>query len=188
VQERFPFGYFAKEVVKMAVKRFLEVGSIVATHGLRGEVKVKPWCDSSDFLKQFDRLYLDPGGTKSLRLRSVRRQGEMAILKFEGIDTVEEAMPYLKSVLYMDREKASLPDGHYYIQDIIGLEVVDIDSGEVYGTIADVFETGANDVYAVRREGRPDVLIPAIKDVVISVDLSEGRMKIRPLRGLFDEV
>ena len=153
-------------------KEYLECGKIVTTHGVRGEVKVQPWCDGPEFLGQFGTLYLDAAGTRPVKVLSAKVAGNMSVLKLEGLDTPE----------------VKLAPGDYFIQDLIGLRVIDAGDPSVeYGVVEDVSSTGANDVYHIAREGRSTVLIPAIKQVIAGVDLEEGVMHITPLEGLFDE-
>lgn len=166
--------------------QYLETGRIVATHGIRGELRVEPWADSPEFLLQFDRLYLDAGAS-SLRVVSSRRHKSLVVVKFEGIDTVEQAVPLLHRVVYIDRGQVTLAPGSYFEQDLIGLEVRDAGSGRVYGTLTSVSRTGANDVYGVTPAGGEEVLFPAIREVVRSVEPEQGVMTIIPLKGLFDD-
>lgn len=169
----------------MENKRFLEIGKITNVHGLHGEVKVIPWCDSAAFLCSFDELYIN-GGRDSVRVLRAREQKNMVILELEGCDTREKAEAMRGTVLYMDRDDVELEDGVYFIQDLIGLKVSDADSGTLYGTITDVLQNGANDVYVIRGEGR-EYLVPAIPEVILETDLNGGTMVIRPLKGLFDD-
>lgn len=165
-------------------KKFLECGKIVTTHGLHGEVKVLPWCDGPEDLCRFATLYLDKGETP-LAVEKARAAKNMALVKFRGIDTPEAAQALRGKVLYLDRADDDLAEGQYYIQDLFGLTVEDADTGEVYGTVADVSETGANDVYHIAFPDGRVQLIPAIPEVVLSVDVDGGKMLIRPLEGLF---
>lgn len=167
-------------------KRYLEAGRIVATHGVRGELRVEPWCSTPEFLLQFGTLYFDEGAA-ARRVRSARRHKSLVILELEGIDTLEQAVPLLRRVIYIDREQARLPEGTYFEQDLIGLAVRDADTGREYGTLSSVGRTGANDVYGVTPAGGTEVLIPAIREVVRAVDLDAGVMTITPLKGLFDD-
>lgn len=170
----------------MARKRFLETGRIVSTQGLRGEVRVQPWCDTPDFLLQFDGFYFHEG--KDYRtVTSARAYKGIVILQFEGINRVEDAMELLRQVLYIDRDMVTLPEGSYFEQDLLGLSVVDAQDGHVYGRLTSVMQTGANDVYAITSEAGKEVLIPAIPDVVREVDIEGGVMRITPLKGLFDD-
>ncbi len=165
-------------------KRFLECGKIVSTHGLRGEVKVLPWCDGPEALLPIKTFYLDKGATPK-KAEKCRVQKNMVLLKLEGVDTPEAAQALRGRVLWLDREEDTLEEGQYYIQDLIGLTVEDADTGEVYGTLRDVSETGANDVYHVAFPDGRVQLVPAIPQVVERIDIDGGRMLIRPLEGLF---
>ncbi len=165
-------------------KRFLECGKIVATHGLRGEVKVLPWCDGPEALVPIKTFYLDGGNTPK-RAERCRIQKNMVLLKLEGVDTPEAAQALRGRVLWLDREEDTLEEGQYYIQDLIGLTVEDADTGERYGTLRDVTETGANDVYHVAFPDGRVQLVPAIPQVIAKIDIDGGKMLIRPLEGLF---
>lgn len=162
----------------------LECGKIVSTHGVRGEIKINPWCDGPDFLCEFEELYLKDG--RVLELERARVHKNCVIAKVAGIDSIESAMPYINAVVYLNKEDVELPDGTYFIADLIGLSVVDYDTGRIYGKITDVMQTGANDVYTVTSE-EGDTLIPAISDVVMETDLEAGEIRIRPLEGLFSD-
>lgn len=171
----------------MEQKQFLEIGKIINVHGLRGEVKVIPWCDTAAFLCSFDTLYLDHG-RKSVNILRARIFKNMVIMEFEGCTTRDQAEAMRGQVLYMDRDEVELEEGTYFVQDLIGLQVKDADNGRIYGKIRDVFQTGANDVYSVfHEEEKKEYLVPAIPDVVLETSLEEGCMTIRPLKGLFDD-
>ena len=165
---------------------FLEAGKVTSIHGLRGEVKVASWCDSPELLCEFDYLYLDPKGQKVLEVKNARVFKNMVIAKFEGYDTAEAAETLRNKVLYISRDDLELDEDTYFIKDLIGLKVVDKDTGREYGKIAEVFQTGANDVYSVKNENK-EYLIPAIADVVYSTDIENGIMLITPLEGLIED-
>ncbi len=165
-------------------KQFLEAGKIVTTHGIRGEVKVMPYTDTPELLCEFDRLFIGKNRDEINVIRA-RVFKNTVIMKLEGIDTPEDAEKLRNKLLYMHRDDLELDDDTYFIQDLIGLEVSDADSGKVYGKIADVMQTGANDVYVIKGDDR-EYLVPAIADVVVSTDIDVGTMTIRPLEGLFD--
>ena len=110
----------------------------------------------------------------------------IVVMKVKGVDTVEEAQKLRNRVLYIDSDDVELDEGCYFVQDLIGLEVIDADSGESYGKITDVSQTGANDVYHITDEKGNVKLIPAIPEVVAETDIENGMMKITPLEGLFD--
>lgn len=165
-------------------KQYLEAGKIINTHGIRGEVKIMPYCDSAELLAEFDRLFI---GKEHKEIEVVRARvfKGTVIAKLDGIDTVEEAEKLRNVMLYMHRDDLELDEDTYFIADLIGAEVRDADTGFVYGKIADVMQTGANDVYVVKGEKR-EYLVPAIADVVVSTDTDSGVITIRPLEGLFD--
>ena len=167
------------------MKQFLETGKITGTHGLKGEVRVQPWADSPEFLTEFDELYLDNGARKIV-ITSSRVHKGMLIMKIKGVDSIEDADRLRNRILYMNRDDVELEDGAYFIQDLIGLDVIDDDTGERLGTLADVSETGANDVYHVRTGDGREVLIPVIPDVVREISLEDGCVRIFRMKGLFD--
>lgn len=162
-------------------KEYLEAGKIVNTHGIRGEVKIMPYTDVPELLCEFDRLFLD---RKEIFIERSRVSKNTVIAKIEGVDTPEQAEKLRNKILYMHRDDLELDDDTYFIQDLIGVEVKDADTGKVYGKITEVMQTGANDVYVIK--GDREYLVPAISDVVVSTDIDGNSMTIRPLDGLFD--
>lgn len=169
----------------MPQKPYLEAGQIVSTHGVRGEVRVQVWCDSPEQFATFKHLYWDDGGKQPVRLKA-RPHKQMALVKLEGVDTVEAAQVLRGRMLYVDRRDIKLPKGHHLVQDLIGLTVVDADTGEEYGTLTDVSQTGANAVYHMATP-KGEILIPAIPDVIIAVDTKRDILRLRPMKGLFDD-
>lgn len=165
-------------------KRYLEAGEVVSTHGVRGEMRVQPWCDSPEMLAKLRTLYWDAEGRQPVRVKS-RPHKTLVLIKADGIDTVQDAAARRGHVLYLDRHDVKLAKGQYFICDLIGLRVVDADTGEEYGVLTDVSATGANDVYHMDHQGR-EVLIPVIPPVIDTVDVDGGVVKIRPIEGLFD--
>ena len=166
-------------------KEFLEAGKIVTTHGIRGEVKIMPYTDTPELLAEFDRLFMGRNKDEVTIVRS-RVFKNMVIAKFAGINTVEEAEKLREKVLYLSRDDVELDEDTYFIKDLIGIEVSDADTGKIYGLIKDVFQTGANDVYSIKN-GEKEYLVPAIADVVVSTDIENKKMTIRPLEGLFED-
>ena len=163
-------------------KEFLEAGKIVTTHGIKGEVKIMPYTDTPELLSEFDRLFIGKD-KKELIIERARVFKNMVIAKIQGVDTPEDAEKYRNKILFMHRDDLELDENTYFIQDLIGMEVKDADTGILYGKIKDVMQTGANDVYVI--EGEKEYLIPAIPDVVINTDVDGNLMLIRPLEGLF---
>lgn len=170
------------------LKQYLETGRIVSTHGVRGEVRFDPWCDAPEFMKRFKTLYFDSEGKQPVKVLSCRPHGAIVILKLEGVDTVQQAQTLRNKVLYMNRKDAKIKKGDWFIQDLIGCGVYNADDNSVfYGTVSEVARTGANDIWYIDGADGREYIIPAIKDVVITVDVEDGKIYIRPLKGIFDE-
>lgn len=169
----------------MPQKPYLEAGQIVGTHGVRGEVRVQPWCDSPEQFATFKRLYWDEAGEKPVKVKA-RPHKNIALAVLDGITTVEQAAVLRGRMLYVSRKDLHLPKGHWLVQDLIGLTVVDADDGTVYGKLTDVSQTGANAVYHMQTD-KGEVLIPAIPSVVIEIDLKAEVLRLRPMEGLFDD-
>ena len=162
----------------------LEVGKIINTHGLRGEVKVIPWTDTPDVFEDLETLYLKNNDV--LTISSVKYQKNNLIVKFKELGDINEAEKLKNQVLYAERRAlGELPEGVYYIADLIGLSVRK-ETGEEVGKIKDVLQTGANDIYVVAREGAKDLLVPVIPNVVLSVDIDGGEVTVSLPDGLED--
>ena len=163
----------------------LQVGVITQTHGVRGEVKVFPTTDDVNRFKKLKQVILDTGKeTMSLEIQSVKFFKQFVILKFKGIDNINDIEKYKRSSLYVTREHAvPLEEDEYFIADMIGMEVCTED-GNIFGTLKDVIETGANDVYVIESAEHGEVLVPAIKECIRSVDIEKGQMMIHLMDGL----
>ena len=162
----------------------LEVGKIINTHGLRGEVKVIPWTDTPDVFEDLEKVYLK--NNDALTISSVKYQKNNLIVKFKELGDINEAEKLKNQVLYAERSAlGELPEGVYYIADLIGLSVRK-ETGEEVGKIKDVLQTGANDIYVVAREGAKDLLVPVIPNVVLSVDIDGGEVTVSLPDGLED--
>jgi 16S rRNA processing protein RimM len=171
---------------KSLIKQYLECGKVVSTHGIVGEIKVQPWCDSAEDLASLTRLYLD-GGKTPLRIDKGRVQKNMVLLKFDGFDTIEQAATLRGRILWLDRGDLPLKEGEHFVQDLLGAKVIDADTEKVYGTLTDITQTGANDVYHITFPDDRVFLIPAIEQVIVDIDAQLEIVKIRPLKGLFDD-
>lgn len=168
------------------MKQFLEIGKLVNTHGIRGEMKLEMWCDDIEYLKQFKTLYLDENGRNSLRLVSVRPQKNHAIVKFAEIPSIDEAEKLKNSIVYCNRDDAEIDEDANYIQDLIGCFVLDAENGEDYGRVSDVVNYGASDILDVVKDKKHSY-IPVIPDIVKEIDTENEIIKIVPMKGLFDE-
>ncbi|MDD2978696.1 MAG: ribosome maturation factor RimM [Hespellia sp.] len=167
------------------MEKLLQVGVISSTHGVRGEVKVFPTTDDMNRFKKLKSVILDTGKEqKSLEIQGVKFFKQFAILKFKGIDNINEIEKYKGMGLFVEREHAvPLEADEYYIADLIGMKVFTEDDKE-FGVLKDVMETGANEVYIIESAEYGEVLVPAIKQCILSVDVQEMVMKIHLLEGL----
>ncbi len=168
------------------LKEFLETGKIVGTHGIRGVLRVQGWCDSAEFLQQFKYIYIDINGNNKYEIKSVQPHGNIVLMTLKGVDTIEKAEALRNKVIYIARKDAKLPDDRYFIADLIGCVVTDATTGTVLGELSDVSETGANDVWHIKKDGK-EYLVPAIDEVVVSVDVINNSVVIRPLKGIFED-
>lgn len=165
----------------------LRVGVIASTHGVRGEVKVFPTTDDVARFKTLKQVTLDTGKEQiPLEIEHVKFFKNMAILKFKGYDNINDIEKYKSKDLLIPRGQAvELAEDEYFVADLIGLDVV-TDEGEPLGTLKDVLETGANDVYIVERPDGKELLLPAIGDCILDVALEENRMTVHMMDGLLD--
>ena len=165
----------------------LKVGVITTTHGVRGEVKVYPTTDDPRRFRRLKEVVLDTGKEKmNLEIEGVKFFKQFVILKFKGLDNINDIEKYRQKSLYVTRKNAvRLQRDEYFIADLIGLNVQDEDGKEL-GTVKDVIETGANDVYEVEMADGKSLLLPAIKQCILNVDVENGTMQVYVLEGLLD--
>lgn len=169
-----------------------QVGAITQTHGIRGEVKVFPMTDDVSRFKNMKELILDTGKEQIvLEVTSAKPQKNLVILKFKGIDNINDVEKYKGCGLFVTKEnRVKCKKDEYFIADLIGLRAID-EEGEAFGTISDVIQTGANDVYVITTKQGEEVMIPAIKDCILEVSVEEqdgqaGYVRIHLLPGLLD--
>ena len=167
------------------MEQLLQVGVITQTHGVRGEVKVFPTTDDAARFKKLKHVMLDTGKeTLPLEIESVKFFKQFVILKFKGFDNINDIERYKRCPLLIERENAvPLEEGEYFIADMIGMKVI-TDEGENFGILKDVMETGANDVYVIEHPSEGEVLVPAIKEGILDVDIENRQMKIHVMNGL----
>ena len=168
------------------MEQFLQVGVISSTHGLRGEVKVFPTTDDAARFHTLKNVVLDTGREKlDLEIQSVRFFKQFVIVKFKGIDNINDIEKYKGKSLFVTRENAvELEEDEYYIGDLIGMEVYTDDSEERFGVLKDVMETGANEVYIITSENHGEVLLPAIHKCILDIDVEAKKMTIHLMKGL----
>lgn len=160
-------------------KPFLEGGQIVNTHGIRGEVKVVSWCDTPEVLASMPVYYID-GAPRRVRAARVHQGNVLALL--EGVEDVDAAMPLKGKTVLLRREDLPLPEGGYFLADLLGLDVVDAATGEKLGELADILYPSSQNVYVVR--GEREVMIPAVPEFIESVDVDGGVMRVKLIEGM----
>ncbi|MCM1185950.1 MAG: ribosome maturation factor RimM [Lachnoclostridium sp.] len=167
------------------MEEILQVGVITAPHGLRGEVKVFPTTDDAKRFKRLKEVLLDTGKEKiTLEIEGVKFFKQFVILKFKGIDDINDVEKYRQKSLYVTRANAvKLGRDEYFIADLEGLKVLDEEDAEI-GVLQSVITTGANDVYDIALHDGRNLLLPAIKQCVLQVDVEAGFIKIHILDGL----
>ncbi len=168
------------------MEQYLQVGVISSTHGIKGEVKVFPTTDDPQRFKKLKKVILDAGKKQiPLEIQNVKFFKQFVIVKFKGIDNINDIEMYKGKSLLVTREDAvELEEDEYFIADLIGMKVVTEE--EELGTLTDVIETGANEVYVVKSEKYGEVLIPAIYECILDVNLETQIMKVHLLDGLID--
>lgn len=165
--------------------KYLEIGQIVNTFGIKGMVKVKPFTDDINRFDRLETIYIkNKKVNKEYRIQEVKYHKQMVMLKLEGIENPEEAENLRGSYLLIDRDKEEpLEEGTYYIVDLLGLEVFS-DEGELLGKVDDIFNTGSNDIYVVKDEFGKQILLPGISEVIKDVDLEQGKITVHLIPGL----
>lgn len=163
------------------------IGSVATTHGVRGEVKVYPTTDDPGRYKKIKEVILDNGKEqKTAHIESAKFFKQMVIVKFKECNSMDEAQLLRGYELYVTRKNAiPLGKNEYYVADLIGMKVMTDEDTEL-GMIDDVMQTGANDVYVVKQESGKEILLPAIKDCILLVDVERRLMKVHVLEGLLD--
>lgn len=162
----------------MKNNELLECGKIVNTHGIRGEVKIVPWADSPEFLRDLPALYIDG---KAVKIRNARIHKGNVIALLDGIDDVNSAMLLKEKVVSMSRSDVNLPEGSFYLADIIGLKVID-ESGNELGILDDILSPSLQQVYVIK--GEREIMIPAVPEFVLETNVEGGYIKVRLIEGM----
>ena len=165
-------------------KEFIEIGGVVNTHGLRGDLKIQPWCDDPEIFYDLKEIYIDE--TK-YEIENARLHKTCVLLKVKGVDSINDAERLKNKTAFVERAAlGELPEGTYYICDLLGLRVETKD-GKVLGVIDDIIKTGSNDVYVLKSENsKKPILIPVIDEVVKEVNIEAGYVTVELLKGLID--
>lgn len=169
------------------MEKYLEIGKIVNTHGFRGDVKAQAWCDYPEVMTELDMIYRKVNGQfVGMAVEKASVHKGMVLLKLADIDDFDMANALRETVIYADRDDIIREEGSFFIADLIGLQVIDADSGKIYGTLKEVLQYGIHDIYTVKTE-KGEVLIPAVEEFVKRISLDEG-IFVKPIEGMFDEV
>ena len=169
----------------MEKKKYLECGKIVNTHGVKGAVKLESWCNTPEDLADLERLFIQNGTQmKELTVKHTSVFKQFVIAELEGVNDFDAALALKNTVVYASREDFVLDDGDYFIADIIGLPVIDVNTNTVYGKLSDVINRGASDIYVIKTENG-ERMMPAVDEFVKKTDLEKG-IFIAPIEGMFD--
>ena len=172
---RFRLGGFVME-------NMLEIGQVVNTHGVRGELKIMPWCDDPAIYDELEYFYIDG---RRYDIKRTRFHKNCEIVAVEGIDNINDAELLKNKIVTVEREAlGELPEGTYYIADLIDCMVINNDTQSQVGKVVDVFSTKANDVYVVKTEEGREILIPAIKNIIVSIDIKSKKIIVNNLEEL----
>lgn len=167
-------------------KEFIECGKVIGTHGVRGLVKLLPWSDTPEFVCSFKRLYIGKNNKQEYKVLSAKVHGNIVLLSLDGISTIEDGQLLKDKTAFINRNDIELEEDRYFISDILDAEVFDADTNAFLGILSDVSQTGANDVWHITKDGK-EYLVPVIDEVVVSVDIDNAKIIIKPLKGIFDD-
>ena len=166
-------------------KDYLECGKIVNTHGVAGAVKIAPWCDSPETLASLKKIYfLNNGKYEKVKILKASVFKRFVLATLDGVCDIDAAAALKETVIYASRNDLPLEDGDHFIEDLIGLPVIDMESGIKYGTLVGVINTGASDIYEIETENGVRMM-PAVDEFVKEIDIENG-IFITPIEGMFD--
>ena len=167
------------------MKQFIEAGEFVTTHGVMGELKLYPWCDSAEFAAALPRLYFTPQGGKETKVEAARVHKGMCLVRLHGVDSLDAARAYIRKVAYFNRADVTLPEGRWFVQDIIGCKVLDADTGAEYGVITAIDHPAASDIYTIQNKAGETFLFPAVPEFLAQIVPERGAVTVRPIPGMF---
>ena len=169
------------------MQQYLEIGRIVAPHGVTGEMKLELWCDSVAFLSRLPRVYRTALGEGEMRVAGLRPHKNMGLLRLEGVNDMDAARAMVGRVLYIDRADVRLPQGTFFIQDLLGCRVLDADTGACYGTVSDISHPAAQDIYTVKAPNGKEYMFPGVDAFLKERNPPEGYITVTPIPGLLDD-
>ena len=191
---RFQERYFRSQVIVLpqnakeeAMQNYLPACKIVTTHGVRGEMKALPLCDGAEFLAKCKRLFAAADGAGEVRVLGVRPQGNMILLRLEGVGDMDAARARVGRTYYFAKDDVRLPEGRYFIDDLLGCRVADAATGVEYGTLTAVDHPAAQDIYTVTDAQGGTHMLPAVPEFVQKIDLETRTITVTPIDGMFTE-
>ena len=169
------------------MQSYLPACKIVSTHGVRGEMKALPLCDGAEFLAKFKRLYATADGTGECRVLGVRAQGNVILLRLADVTDMDAARAQVGRTYYLAKADAKLPRGRYFIDDLLGCDVVDADTDRVYGQLTNVDRPAAQDIYTVTDGAGEEHMLPAVPEFVKKIDIDARKIFVTPIEGMFTD-
>lgn len=169
------------------MQNYLPACKIVSTHGVRGEMKALPLCDGAAFLAKFKRLFTSADGAGETRVLGVRAQGNVILLRLDGVTDMDTARAQVGRTYYLAKADAKLPRGRYFIDDLLGCDVVDADTDRVYGQLTNVDRPAAQDIYTVTDGAGEEHMLPAVPEFVKKTDIDARKIFVTPIEGMFTD-
>ena len=169
------------------MQNYLPACKIVSTHGVRGEMKALPLCDGAAFLAKFKRLFTSADGAGETRVLGVRAQGNVILLRLDGVTDMDAARALVGRTYYLAKADAKLPRGRYFIDDLLGCDVVDADTDRVYGQLTNVDRPAAQDIYTVTDGAGEEHMLPAVPEFVKKIDIDARKIFVTPIEGMFTD-
>ena len=169
------------------MQKYLPACKIVSTHGVRGEMKALPLCDGAAFLAKFKRLFTSADGAGETRVLGVRAKGNVILLRLDGVTDMDAARAQVGRTYYLAKADAKLPRGRYFIDDLLGCDVVDADTDRVYGQLTNVDRPAAQDIYTVTDGAGEEHMLPAVPEFVKKIDIDARKIFVTPIEGMFTD-
>ena len=169
------------------MQNYLPACKIVSTHGVRGEMKALPLCDGAAFLAKFKRLFTSADGAGETRVLGVRAQGNVILLRLDGVTDMDAARAQVGRTYYPAKADAKLPRGRYFIDDLLGCDVVDADTDRVSGQLTNVDRPAAQDIYTVTDGAGEEHMLPAVPEFVKKIDIDARKIFVTPIEGMFTD-
>ena len=169
------------------MQNYLPACKIVSTHGVRGEMKALPLCDGAAFLAKFKRLFTSADGAGETRVLGVRAQCNVILLRLDGVTDMDAARAQVGRTYYLAKADAKLPRGRYFIDDLLGCDVVDADTDRVYGQLTNVDRPAAQDIYTVTDGAGEEHMLPAVPEFVKKIDIDARKIFVTPIEGMFTD-